>query len=147
MEMSNITINGRQYEFADITLIAGGRDVVGFQGIEYTEKQDKEVIYGKGNKPVSIQKGNKGYEGSLDLLQSEVNTLQELARAATGSTSLMGLNINAVVCYGNPTQGDVMTVDRLFNMQFTELKKGMKQGDKNMKISLPFICTDIKYNS
>lgn len=140
-------INGREYEWADITVIAGGRDIEGLIAIEYGEKQDKNVIYGKGNKPLAIQKGNKSYEGSITLYQSELNTLQELARATTGSTSIMGLNLNAVVCYGNPTQGEVMTVDRLFNIQFTEAKKGMKQGDGNMEVQLPFICTDIKYNA
>lgn len=140
-------INGREYEWADITVIAGGRDIEGLTAIEYGEKQDKNVIYGKGNKPLAIQKGNKSYEGSITLYQSELNTLQELARATTGSTSIMGLNLNAVVCYGNPTQGEVMTVDRLFNIQFTEAKKGMKQGDGNMEVQLPFICTDIKFNA
>lgn len=140
-------INGREYEWADVTVIAGGRDIEGLTAIEYGEKQDKNVIYGKGNKPLAIQKGNKSYEGSITLYQSELNTLQELARATTGSTSIMGLNLNAVVCYGNPTQGEVMTVDRLFNIQFTEAKKGMKQGDGNMEVQLPFICTDIKFNA
>lgn len=140
-------INGREYEWADITVIAGGRDIEGLTAIEYSEKQEKNTIYGKGNKPLAIQKGNKSYEGSITIYQSELNTLQELARATTGSTSIMGLNLNAVVCYGNPTQGEVMTVDRLFNIQFTEAKKGMKQGDGNMEVQLPFICTDIKYNA
>lgn len=140
-------INGRQYEWADISLVLGGRDVIGIQDINYSEKQDKEVIYGKGCRPLSIQKGNLSYEGDITVLQSEVDTLKELARAETGRTSIMGLNLNAVVCYGNPAKGDVMMVDRLFNIQFTEDTKGMKQGDKNMTCKLPFICTDIKYNS
>lgn len=140
-------INGRQYEWADITFVLGGRDVIGAQDINYSEKQEKEVIYGKGNRPLSIQKGNISYGGDITVTQSEVDTLKELARATTGRTSLMGLNLNAVVLYGDPTKGDVMMCDRLFNIQFTEDKKGMKQGDKSMTCQLPFICTDIKYNS
>lgn len=140
-------INGREYSWADITLIVGGRDIVGVTSINYKATQDKTPLYGKGNKPIAIQTGNIGYEGDITILQSELNTMQELARATTGNSSVLALNLNAVVCYGDPLKGDVMTVDRLFNIQFTETPKGMKQGDANMEIQLPFVCTDIKYNS
>ena len=45
----------REYEFADITVFLGKRDVTGLRGIEYKESQEKEAMYGKGNKPLSIQ--------------------------------------------------------------------------------------------
>lgn len=140
-------INGREYEFADASLIMGGRDVIGFKGIKYSEKQDKEVLYGKGNKPISIQKGNYSYEGEITITQSELETLQLLAKASTGRSSIMGLSLNAVVCYGNPLIDvkAVMTTDRLYGIQFTESPKEMKQGDKSMEVTLPFICLDIQY--
>lgn len=138
-------INGRQYEWADVSLILGGRLVTGARGINYKESQEKELLYGKGNRPMSIQKGNKKYEGSVTLLQSEVETLKELGRSIVGRASILDLNLNAVVCYGDPSKGDVMLTDQLFNIQFTEVEKSMKQGDKNMEVTLPFICTDIKY--
>ena len=100
-------INGREYEFADITLIMGGRDVTGIRGIKYGEKQEKELLYGKGNRPLSVQKGNVSNEGELTVTQSEVESMKALARIQTGRSSLLGLNLNAVVCYGNPSQGEV----------------------------------------
>lgn len=138
-------INGRQYEFADVTLILGGRDVVGLRGISYTESQEKETIYGKGNKPLAIQKGNFSYEGSITLLQSEVETLRVLAKTETGRASLMGLTLDAVVCYGDPLKGDVMITDRINSLQFTEDPKEMSQGDNSMEIELPFIALSIDY--
>lgn len=140
-------INGRQYEFADLSLVLGGRDVCGFRGIKYSEKQEKEALYGKGNKPLSIQKGNVSYEGELSLTQSELETLKALAGAQTRRSSILGLNLNAVVVYGNPAKGDVMITDRLYGIQFTEDAKEMKQGDKFMEVTLPFICTEIEYQS
>jgi hypothetical protein len=53
--------------------------------------------------------------------------------------------MNATVCYGDPARGDVMVTDRIIGLQFTEKPKEMKQGDKNMEITLPFICLDIEY--
>lgn len=140
-------INGRQYEFADISLILAGRDVVGIHGIKYKESQEKELLYGKGNRPLSIQKGNISYSGEIVILQDELETLKLLAKNETGRSSILGLNLNAVVCYGNPLKGEVMITDRIFGIQFTEEEKAMTQGDKNMEITLPFICTDIQYQT
>jgi hypothetical protein len=135
-------INGRQYEFADLTLYLGGRDVTGFRGIKYTSKQEKEVLYGKGNRGMSIQKGNISHEGEVSLTQSELETLKAL-----GKGSVLGLNLNAVVAYGNPANGDVLITDKIVGLQFTEEAKEIKQGDKFMEVTLPFICLDIQYQN
>lgn len=141
--MPGTTINGRQYEFADLTVVGAGRDIIGLHGIEYKESQDKELIYGKGNKPVSIQRGNKSYEGTLTVLQSELEGLAALSE----SGSILDLDINLSVCYGDPALGTPMTTDLLFGVQFTEMPKGLSQGDKNMEVALPFLCTDIQWNA
>ncbi|MDR0206037.1 MAG: hypothetical protein LBI45_02105 [Bacteroidales bacterium] len=132
--------DSRQYEWNDMTLILGGRDVTGFRGVKYTEKQEKEQVYGKGNLPLSTQKGNKSYDGELTMLQSEYETLREVSK----TKSVLDLQLDAVVCYGNPANGDVMITDVLQGVQFTEGPKEMKQGDKNMEITLPFIFLRLK---
>lgn len=141
--MQGTPINGRQYEFADLTVVGAGRDILGLRGIEYKESQEKEVIYGKGNKPVSVQRGNKSYEGTLTVLQSELDGLAALS----DSGSVLDLQINLAVSYGDPATGTPMATDILFGVQFTEMPKGLSQGDKNMEIALPFICTDIQWNA
>ena len=127
--------NSREYEYADVTLVLGGKDITGIRGLEYAAKQEKEAIYGKGSEPVSIQKGNRSYSGTLTLLQSELETLIANSKDA----SVLSLQLDAVVCYGNPSAGDVMITDVLQGIQFTEEPKGLKQGDKFMEIALPFI--------
>jgi hypothetical protein len=135
-------INGRQYEFADLTLYLGGRDVTGFRGIKYASAQEKDALFGKGNRAISIQKGNISHSGELTVTQSELETLK-----ASGGGSILGLSLNAIVSYGNPANGDAMITDKLFGIQFTEEAKEIKQGDKFMEIVLPFICLDIKYQT
>jgi hypothetical protein len=135
-------INGRQYEFADLTLFLGGRDVTGFRGIKYTTAQEKEVLYGKGNRGLSIQKGNISHEGEISLTQSELETLRLL-----GGGSVLNLNLNAVVCYGNPAKGDMLITDKINGLQFTEEAKEISQGDKFMEVTLPFIALEIKNQS
>lgn len=131
--------DSRQYEFADTTLFLGNRDVTGLRAINYTEKQEKEALYGKGNKPLSIQKGNKSYEGSIGILQSELEALE-----VAGGGSILDLELTAVVNYGNPSKGDMIKTDELIGVQFTEAPKGMKQGDKFMEIELPIVFLDRK---
>ena len=131
--------DSRQYEFADTTLFLGNRDVTGLRAINYTEKQEKEALYGKGNKPLSIQKGNKSYEGSIGILQSELEALE-----VAGGGSILDLELTAVVNYGNPSKGDMIKTDELIGVQFTEAPRGMKQGDKFMEIELPIVFLDRK---
>ena len=132
--------DSRQYEFADLTLELGGRIITGFRGVKYTSKQEKELVYGKGNEPLHIQKGNIAYEGEISILQSELETL----RKASTSGSVLGLRLDAVVCYGNPSNGDTLIIDKIRGLEFTEDAKEMKQGDKFMEVSLPFICMRIE---
>ncbi len=127
--------DSREYEFADITLVLGGKDITGVRGIKYTAKQEKELVYGKGNEPLKIQKGNRSYEGEINLLQSEYESLV----AASDDGSVLSLQLDAVVCYGNPLKGDVLITDILQGVQFTEEGKEFKQGDKFAEIKLPFI--------
>lgn len=128
--------NSREYEWADLTFLLGGKDLTGFRGIKYSIKQEKEVVYGKGNMPIAIQKGNKSIEGEITVLQSELETM----RLQSGTDSILDLQLDGVVCYGNPANGDVLVTDVVQGIQFTEEPKELKQGDKFMEITLPFIA-------
>ena len=130
-----MAFDSREYEFADLTLVLGGKDITGFRGIKYDSKQEKEAVYGKGNQPLKIQKGNISYSGELTVLQSELETLI----ANSTNKSILSLQLDAVVAYGNPANGDVLITDVLQGIQFTEESKEFKQGDKFGEIKLPFI--------
>lgn len=130
-----MAFNSRQYEWGDVTVVLGGRDITGIRGIKYTEKGEKEALFAKGRHAHSIQTGNITVEGEITVLQSELIALER-----AGNGSILGLNVDAVVSFGNPALGDAMTTDRIVGISFTEAPKEMKQGDKNMEISIPFIA-------
>lgn len=134
-------VDTREYEWSDITVILAGRDVKGIRGISYTSSQEKELLYGKGNKPMSIQKGNKDFSGNIRLTQSEVCALEDAA-----GKDILDISFNVVVAYGNPSKGDAMRTDLLKGVQFTEDPKTMNQGDKMMEIELPIIMLDVVNN-
>ena len=120
-----------------------GRTVTGIRGIEYTAKQEKEPLYGRGNKPLSIQKENKSFDGKLSFLQSELEALQ--LASGVGNNILDIAQFDVVVAYV-PKGGGTIVTDIVKNVEFTDVPKSLKQGDKNMEIELPFVCLDIQYN-
>lgn len=132
-------VNTREFEWSDITLVVAGRDVKGFRGVKYSEKQEKEATYGKGNKPHSIQRGNISYEGEVTLTQSEYETL----RLAMGGSILSG-SLSMTIAYGNPSEGSLMVTDILIGCEFTEDVSEWKQGDKFQEKSLPFVFLEKK---
>lgn len=131
--------NSREYEWADVSVVAAGRMITGIRGVTYTSSQEKEALYGKGNKPHSIQRGNKTFAGSIRLLQSELEALE----LAAGGDAL-DISFNIVVAYGNPAKGDVITTDLLVGCEITEIPKGLNQNDKFMEIELPLVMLDVK---
>jgi len=133
--------NSREYEWADVTVVMAGRDVTGIRGVSYTPSQEKEALYAKGNKPHGIQRGNKSYEGTIRILQSELDALND---AAGGD--VLDVSFNIVVSYGNPSRGDVIRTDLLSGVEITSVPKGLNQNDKFMEIELPLIMLDVIEN-
>lgn len=131
--------NSREYEWSDVNVVVAGRLVTGIRGVSYTSSQEKEALYGKGNKPHSIQRGNKSNSGSIRLLQSELEALELAAKG-----DILDISFNIIVSYGNPSQGDVVSTDLLVGCEITEVPKSLNQNDKFMEIELPLIMLDVK---
>mgnify|MGYP001084118101 FL=1 len=132
-------VNTREYEWSDVTVVMAGRPVTGLRGVKYSAKQEKELLHAKGNKPHSIQRGNKTYDGEITLLQSEYEALKQ----ASGG-DILDASLDIVAAYGNPTAGDVITTDVLVGVEFTEDNTEWKQGDKFQEKTLPFLFIDLK---
>lgn len=132
-------VNTREYEWSDVTVVMAGRLITGLRGVKYSAKQEKELLHAKGNKPHSIQRGNKTYEGEITLLQSEYEALKQ----ACGG-DILDASVDVVAAYGNPTAGDVITTDVLVGVEFTEDNTEWKQGDKFQEKALPFLFIDKK---
>lgn len=131
--------NSREYEWADLTLMLGGRDITGVRAVKYSEKIEREPVYAKGRYPHGIQSGNIAYEGEITMLQSEYEALVK-----SGKGSVLSLSLDAVFAYGNPSVGDALVKDMVSGIRFTEAGKEFKQGDKFQEITLPFVCVRIK---
>lgn len=132
-------VNTREYEWSDVNVVMAGRPVTGLRGVKYSAKQEKELLHAKGNKPHSVQRGNKTYDGEITLLQSEYEALKQ----ACGG-DILNASMDIVAAYGNPSAGDVITTDILVGVEFTEDTTEWKQGDKFQEKTLPFLFIDKK---
>lgn len=128
-----MAFNSREYEHADLTLIVMGMDVIGLRASKYKEKIERELLYGKGRYPISIQSGNIAYEGEVTMLQSDYLKLR-----AAGGGSILSLSGDILSSYGNPTMGDAMITDRQEGCRFNEAEMSVKQGDKFMEVTMPY---------
>lgn len=126
--------NSREYEWNDIHATVGGRPLTRLRSVRYKRSKEKELLYGTGNEPVAIQSGNVAYEGEVGMTRSEYETL-----AQSGNGSILDIQVDIVVSYGNASNGDVMITDKLMGCQFSEEETSMSQGDKFEEITLPFI--------
>ncbi|MDA6068641.1 hypothetical protein NJT12_03320 [Flavobacterium sp. AC] len=130
----------KNYSWNDISIAVGGRIIEGVDEIEYTAKQEKTVLRGRGTVGHKIVRGNKDFEGKIVLWQSEVEAMIKDAP----NNDILALNFDVIWSF-TPNDGGATVTDVLRSCEVKEYKKGMKQGDQNMLVELPIIFLDIKH--
>ena len=131
--------NSREYEWSDVTVVLGNRDITGIRAIKYEESEEVEALFAKGKHAHSIQGGNRAVSGEINLLQSEY---EALVTAGKGSVlNLRGLSV--VVAYGDGTSGMPIT-DIVEGIRFSRAAKEFTQGQKFMEVTLPFLAVAVK---
>ena len=87
-------------------------------------------------------RGNKKYEASITVLQSELEAI--ILSSGGDITNIAPFDIVA----SHVTKRSMAIVtDVIKDFEFTDLEKSWKQGDKFMEIELPGVCMEIKYNT
>ncbi len=132
-------VNGKYYDWADITINLPHGQLVDVHGIEYSDKLEKELVYGKGGKPVGWARGNYEAEGKLTLLLEEWEKFREWA-SGQGRTLFQLDPFPITVAYAD--DGSAVTTDTLKQCILTERSTGPKQGDKGLEVELSFLIVD-----
>lgn len=136
-----VRINNREHAWGDISILVGGQPVAGARAINYKVSQSKEALVAAGREPRAIQKGQRSYEGSLTVLQSELMALNRSARAA-GYQDLLGADISIIVAYA--MDGVTMTLDRIDGVNFSEYAVDASTDSLYMEVELPFVALNIE---
>ena len=135
--------NSIEYAWKDIEVTFLGRIIARILEIEYTTEVEKKHIYGRGKKPLGIQTGNEKATGQLTIGQSELEAMIRKAQQIKPGAKPTDMSFNINIAYIK----DVAIVrDRVVGISLTQIPKGMKQGDTDMQVKLPFLALDIEYN-
>jgi hypothetical protein len=141
-------INGFEYSWANISLAVNGVIINGITSINYSESHEAESLYGIGNVSIARGVGNHTFEASITLQKSELIALQ-LAATNQGITDgdITGLLPFLVTIAYNGDQGQVPTIDILYNAQFLSNNVGTSQGDTSIEVEIPLIISHIKWGA
>jgi hypothetical protein len=129
----------KQYNWSEYSVAYGGRVLEGVTGFENTTKQEKDFLYGRGNKPHQVLRGNKSFEGRLKIWQSELERM--IADAPNNDVLKLKFNLTEAFV---PEDGGQTVINTYVDMEITEVPRAFNQGDKNMIIELPVIYLDVK---
>lgn len=133
--------NTKECEWADLRVHIAGVELTKLRSIKYKSSKELEELYGAGDRPLSLQSGNRAFGGTLEIYAGALRDLNAAAIAAGGSDAL-DLAFDVVVSYKANGVRTLLT-RTLISVQLTEFEEGMTQGEKFAVISLPFKCLNV----
>lgn len=132
-------INGRAYDYTQITAVVLGVPLAAISAISYVTTQDKTNNFGTGNQPVSRGRGAKDTTGSLEISMNDT----EAIRDAVANGDLLDIPpFDIVIVFGN-IQKPVTHV--LKNVEFSNDGVESTQGDTDLKRTFDITVSHIKY--
>lgn len=131
-------INGKVYDWGDVSIKLPGLELEA-QEISYNDELEKEVAYGKGQKPRGYGEGNYKADGKVTLLKDDFDDLVNYCKSQ-GVAFYKLVVPKIVVSYANLMQKT--KTDVLSTVTFTKISQKDAQGDKSLKVDIDFIIVN-----
>lgn len=125
----SISINGKAYDWADITIKFPFGDVEA-QSIEYGDELSKEVVYGQGNMPRGYGVGNYSANCKLSF---KLDDWEQVERHY-GSGIYKVVIPKIIVSYANT--GSRPRVDEITKVGITKIDNKASQGDTSLGVDV-----------
>lgn len=129
--------DSKDCEWADMTVMFSGSPLTKIRGLKYKAAKDKQLLHGAGDEPISIQGGNRTYDGQIKVLKGALDDMNRAAIAA-GGDDILDMQFDIVITY-KPKGTRPLQTDMLVGVEIKEFEKGWDQGAKNMDITLPIV--------
>ena len=129
--------DSKDCEWADMTVMFAGAALTKIRGLRYKAAKDKQLLHAAGDEPISIQSGNRTYEGHIKVLKGAIDDMNLAAKAA-GGDDILDMNFDIVITY-KPKGTRPLQTDLLVGVEVKDFEKGWEQGAKNMDVTLPII--------
>lgn len=134
--------DSKECEWVDMDIMFAGAHLTKIRGLRYKAIKDKELLYAEGDEPISIQSGNRSYEGEIKVLKGAIDDMNKAAIAA-GGRDILDLEFDIIVNY-KPRLNRALQQDILVAAQVKEFEKGWDQGAKEMEVALPIVFLRLK---
>lgn len=133
-------INGKQHEWADITVNILGVPFITVTSIEYSDEQAMKNVMGAGSRVVGRIYGEFTPSATIKILAKEVESLQDVA--------VLGIiqnipEFNIVVTYIDSAFTPVKHTIR--NCRFTKNGRTSQRGDGEIEVELPLIISHVEF--
>lgn len=136
--MATITFfDSKECEWADMSILFAGAPLVKIRGLKYKASKEKQLLHGAGDAPISVQSGNRTYEGQIKVLKGALDDMN-IAALARGGNDVLDMHFDIIVTY-KPGIGRPLQTDTLVGVEIKDFEKGWEQGAKNMDITLPIV--------
>ncbi len=126
----------KECEWSDQDVYLNGFKIAKILGVKFSKGKEKEALYAGGDEPISIQGGNKTYEGTLTLLKGAVDNMNAAALLAGGEDLLDIAWTLTVVFKAKGTR--ILKSHTLMGVDFDKFEEGLMQNDKKSEIPLSF---------
>lgn len=132
-------IDSRNFSWSEVEIRVAGRLLTAIQGISLNNKKEFEYLYGKGDQPLAIKGGNESTDGSITVLQGDLELLKD--QAPDGNLTRLR-NVDIQAAFSN--DGGAMVRYSITGVQFTENQIEINQNDKQVKVQVPFMALGLK---
>ena len=120
-----------------MTVMFAGSPLTKIRGVKYKAAKDKQLLHAAGDEPISIQSGNRTYEGQIKVLKGAIDDMNRAAIAA-GGEDILDIQFDIVITY-KPQGTRALQTDTLVSVEVKDFEKGWEQGAKNMDVTLPIL--------
>jgi hypothetical protein len=129
--------DSKDCEWADMTVLFAGAPLTKIRGIKYKAAKEKQLLHAAGDEPISIQSGNRTYEGEIKVLKGAIDDMNRAAISA-GGDDVLDMQFDIVITYKAKGTRALQT-DTLVSVEIKDFEKGWDQGAKNMDVTLPIV--------
>ena len=129
-------VNGKAYDWEDVTIMLPNGPQVDCVGIDYSDGMDVEGQYGKGLAPRRYGQGIWKGEGKLTLNREGFDSFMGWC-TTTGKSLYKHNPLSISVAYCNDDSG--IHIDKLKGVKITKVAHNSKQGDTKNEVELDFV--------
>jgi hypothetical protein len=129
--------DSKDCEWADMTVLFAGAPLTKIRGVKYKASKEKQLLHAAGDEPISIQSGNRTYEGEIKVLKGAIDDMNRAAISA-GGDDILDMQFDIVITYKAKGTRALQT-DTLVSVEVKDFEKGWDQGAKNMDVTLPIV--------